>query len=374
MTRQLQARIAELPELIGVWMEQADAPGLSVALIEADEVAWTAGFGVADAATRVPVTADTVFQAASLSKPVVAYAALREVDTGRLDLDQPLAAYLPEPYAPDVPQVQTITARQVLSHSSGLQNWRQTPEEPLQLAFEPGSGFRYSGEGYFLLQRVLEQLAGAPFEAFMQRALFQPLGMTRSTYLWTVEHAAWIAAGHRERGEPAEAWNAWQGQRMLEIAADWGQPLETWTYADVLRALPEIHPELTPLPNNLIPNAAGSLLTSAADYARFLLQLLRAPGAGPLPLSRPLHATMLTPQARLNSWLSWGLGWGVEDEAGKRLHWHWGDNMIFQSFVLAALAQRWGAIILTNSGRGLKVCERIITHLTGRSQAAFLWL
>src|SRR5690349_9662681 len=129
----LRARIVELPELIAIWMPQADVPGLSVALVEGDEVVWTAGFGVADAATHVPATADTVFQAASLSKPVVAYAALREVDAGRLDLDQPLAAYLSEPYAPDVPQVQAVTARQVLSHSSGLQNWRQTPEERLQL-------------------------------------------------------------------------------------------------------------------------------------------------------------------------------------------------------------------------------------------------
>ena len=142
----------------------------------------------------------------------------------------------------------------------------------------------------------------------------------------------------------------------------------------MVRAVPLIHAELTPLPNNLIPNAAGSLLTTAPDYARFLLQVLRPPGDGPLALSRHLHAALQTPHARLNRWLSWGLGWGLADEAGERLLWHWGDNMIFQSFALLDPARGWGVVVLTNSSRGLKVCGRIITHLVGRSLAAFLWL
>jgi CubicO group peptidase (beta-lactamase class C family) len=145
MTPDLRARAAELPECIETWMEQTDVPGLSVAVVDSDQIVWAAGFGVAHAATQAPVTADTVFQAASLSKSAVAYAALRLADAGMLDLDQPLASYLPDPYAPDVPQVQAITARQLLSHSSGLQNWRHAPEDRLELALASGSGFRYSG-------------------------------------------------------------------------------------------------------------------------------------------------------------------------------------------------------------------------------------
>ena len=103
------------------------------------------------AETRAPVSAGTVFQAASLSKPVVAYAALLLADAGLLDLDRPLGSYLPEPYAAGDPRIRSVTARQALSHSTGMQNWRFSADDTLQFAFAPGGGFQYSGEGYFYL-------------------------------------------------------------------------------------------------------------------------------------------------------------------------------------------------------------------------------
>jgi CubicO group peptidase (beta-lactamase class C family) len=373
MPTSYRRRLADLPEQINAWLHLADVPGLSIAAIDAGEIIMTGGFGVANTQTREPVGADTVFQAASLSKPVVAYAALRLADAGLLELDRPLGSYLGEPYATGDARIAAVTARQALSHSSGLQNWRFQAGDELQFAFEPGSGFQYSGEGYFYLQRALEALSGESFEALLRRLVFEPLGMPRSTYLWTAEHAAWISSGHRDRGEPAVAWSAWQGQRMLEIAAQQGRPLASWRYSDVLQALPAIHSELAALPNNLIPNAAGSLLTTAPEFARFLLRVIgRQRDAH--ALAPATHADMLSPQVQINQALSWGLGWGLEEQDGEQIIWHWGDNMIFQAFALAHPARQRAVVILTNSSRGLKVCERIVNHLTGRAHAAFLWL
>ena len=103
-------------------MEEATVPGLSLTLIRGAEVFTSRAFGVRSSVSREPVTQDTVFEAASLSKPVFAYAALKLCEAGVLDLDTPLAGYLPEPYLPDEPRLELVTMRHVLSHTSGLPN------------------------------------------------------------------------------------------------------------------------------------------------------------------------------------------------------------------------------------------------------------
>ena len=132
----LEDAIAELEETIPRLIEEGGVPGLSIALIRDAECVWTRGYGVKNAETRDPITTATVFPAASCSKPVAAYAALKLCEDGILDLDRPLAAYLPDPFLPDEPRVKDITLRMVLSHTSGLNHSHR-----LQLLASPGKVF-----------------------------------------------------------------------------------------------------------------------------------------------------------------------------------------------------------------------------------------
>ena len=142
------------------WMDVAPVPGCWVTWIEGGKVAWSQGFGVRNADTKQPVDAETIFEAASLSKQVTAYTAHALHAEGKLDFDKPLYDYVADM---SDPKARTVTARHVLSHSSGFPNWRGEKGEALVPAFEPGSKFQYSGEGYVYLSRVIEKVADKPF-------------------------------------------------------------------------------------------------------------------------------------------------------------------------------------------------------------------
>lgn len=270
--------------------------------------------------------------------------------------------------------MQTITARQVLSHSSGLQNWRFTTDDTLQVAFPPGQRFAYSGEGYFYLQRVIEEITGQSIESYLQQQVLQPLGMTRSTYLWRPGYEAQMAAGHYDRGQTVEPWNARLGRRMLDLADQGAKPLATWRYADVVQALPVLHQDLAPLPNNMIPNVAGSLLTTAPEFAQFMGLMLGATAGSSEPQRAHIRQMMLTAQIGINSALAWGLGWGLEADADQHYFWQWGQNGVFENFAIGNLVEQSGLVILTNGSGGLKLCERLVRTLTGHEHSAFLWL
>src|ERR1051326_7147457 len=134
----------QLEEAMPALMAQASVPGVSVASVSDGAVAWQSGFGVRRAGAPDPVTAETLFQAASLSKPVFAYAVLDFARDGLLDLDIPLTAYLPEPFVEDDELLHQVTARHVLSHTTGWPNWRPRGE-PLHREASPGERFGYSG-------------------------------------------------------------------------------------------------------------------------------------------------------------------------------------------------------------------------------------
>jgi CubicO group peptidase (beta-lactamase class C family) len=275
---------SRLEEIIPRLMKEGDVPGLSVALVRGGEILWHRGFGVRSAETKEPVRDDTTFEAASLSKPVFAYAVLKLVDAGKLDLDTPLAAYLPEPYLQNDARVKLITARMVLDHTTGFQN-EATPGKPLKIYFSPGEKFSYSGEGYLYLQRVVERVTGEPLEAFMRRTVFEPLGMTSSCYVCPGDYDARAASGHDPSGAVAV------GRRPAAA------------------------------------RAYSGLHTTALDYARFMLAVVS--GAG---LKKETAGQMLKRQVRLDEscfscierspgrlshTLSWGLGWALERTGGR---------------------------------------------------------
>src|SRR5215472_12387355 len=147
-------------------MNEGDVAGLSIAVLRDGKIASVRTYGVRNMVTRTLVTEHTVFEAASLSKPVFSYALLQLVDAGKLSLDEPLGKYLPN-YVPNDDRAAAITARQVLSHTTGFPNWRGD-EHPMKTYFPPGQRFSYSGEGYVYLQKVVEKITGEALDVVMK--------------------------------------------------------------------------------------------------------------------------------------------------------------------------------------------------------------
>ena len=361
---------AELLRHLPRLLELASVPGLGLGVVESGRI-WARGFGRAVEDPAQAASDDTVFEAASLGKPLFAYAVLRLVDAKAIELDKALYDYLPLPEASSA-RMKRVTVRQVLSHTTGLPNWRQQPG-PLEPAEEPGKKFSYSGEAYFYLQRVVEAVTGKPFSRVMQEQVFGPLGMKQSSYVWLPEFESRMAAGYDGQENRLDVVAA-MGRRTLEIAQQWGTPLIDWRYQESARAIPLVNPQWPVLPLYMVPNAATSLLTTVSDYTKFLSRVVARDGRRGLDLSPDTRRAMTTPEVRLNSALSWGLGWGIQrDEHGEVL-WHWGANNSFRNFVIADQPNGRAVVVFTNSENGPRLYERVILAVTGHDHPAFLWI
>jgi CubicO group peptidase (beta-lactamase class C family) len=359
------ALLRRLPRLL----ELASVPGLSLGVVNQGKI-WTRAFGLAVEEPAQSTSPETVFEAASLGKPLFAYAVLRLIDAKLLDPDRPLYRYLPLAEAGSA-RMQRVTIRQVLSHTTGLPNWRQQPG-PLEPTEEPGKKFSYSGEAYVYLQRVVEAVTGQPFARVMREQVLDPLEMKQSSYVWLPEFESRMAAGYDGQENRLDV-QAAIGRRTLSIAEQWGVPLTEWRYEDSMRAIPLVNPQWPRLPLYLVPNAASSLLTTVSDYVKFLSRVVADGARGP-DLSPTTRRSMATPQVRLNSALSWGLGWGIQrDEHGEVL-WHWGANNYFRNFVIADPPNGRAVVVFTNSENGPRVYERVIVAVTGHDHPAFLWI
>jgi CubicO group peptidase (beta-lactamase class C family) len=312
--------VADMPGL----MTRAHVPGVSLSLLQHRQPVWSAGFGRARKGSGQAIEHDTLFQAASLSKPVFAYAVLELVDQGVLELDRPLTQYLPDRFVDDDELLDRVTARHVLSHTAGWPNWRPRGE-PLRREFAPGERFGYSGEGYVYLQRVVEHLTGEALAPLVQARVLEPLGVTRSSFAWPPIDAR-TATGHDREGMPI-------APRPTEPA-----------------------------------NAAFSFQTTPTDFARFMAALLvpRDPSS--------VFAEMLRPQVPVDERLGWGLGWGLELRAQGHAFWHWGDNPGYQCFAIALLDSGTGAVVMTNGDRGRALYAEVVRHLLGTDHPALVWL
>src|SRR5271170_5772051 len=195
------ATILQLEKDVPELMKKDGVPGLAMAVIRDGKTTWVHGFGLKEVKTGQPVTGETVFEAASLSKPVFAYGVLKLVEQGKLGLDDPLTNYLPKPYIAGDDRLVKITARIVLSHRTGFPNWRGD-DGLLPIYFTRGERFSYSGEGYVYLQRVVEQITGKPLNEYITEAVFTPLGMTSSSYVWRPDFDALTATGYDSDGKP----------------------------------------------------------------------------------------------------------------------------------------------------------------------------
>jgi CubicO group peptidase (beta-lactamase class C family) len=361
-TTSLDDLAAEVPRLLRL----ASVPGLSMAIVRSGEVT-SRGFGIRRAGSEGFVTPDTVFEAASLSKPVFAYALLSLVAEGALDLDRPVGTYVEVPNPADA-LAKSITARHLLSHSGGWRNWRAR-DQALTSDFAPGSRFSYSGEGFYFLQRIAEKLSGRGFSAFMRDRVLTPLGMRNSGYVWRQELDTALASPHTNRGQPMDSNGVRTGRVFAGMAMESGKPLDDWHVEDAERSLARVDAALPAIPNFLVPNAAASLLTTANDYALFLRHL-----TGPAGKADARLGQMLTSQVSINEALSWGLGMGLERVDGRQYFWHWGDNPGFKNFVVGDAAAGWSVVVFSNGNSGARVYERVVRAVTGQDHPAFLWI
>lgn len=314
-------KIAELDRLIRAEMVRVNIPGFAVALIHDDKVAWTEGYGIANSFTRRIVLADTPFEAASIGKPLAAYAALKLVQDGKLDLHKPLSSYLTKQFVARSPYRDQITAWHVMTHTSGLSN--NLLEFTHEAAFKPGSRFSYSGVGYMYLQCVIENITHQPFNDFMTQTVFAQLGMGSTSYFRSFGDTR-IARGH---------------VYLLGFAL--------------------------PMPFAPIgqPNAANLLCSAAPDLAKFAIELMN-----PRFLDKSLVGQMLTDQVQGavgQEPVSWGLGIGLHHTAKGTCFWQWGDNMDFESFLLGCPDAKIGVVILTNSSRGRLVAREVAAKALG---------
>lgn len=339
-------------------MAATGARGLAIAVIDDGQVAEVGAWGERNAKGE-PLTVDTVMYGASLTKAVIGYHAMQLVDAGRLDLDRPLAGYLPKPlpdygdvedradWSPlaDDPRWRQVTARHVLTHSVGFSNFGfLEPDGRLRFHFDPGARYAYSGDGFILLQFVLEAGLGVDFLAATQGDVFTPFGMTRTSLQWRDDFAANLADG-------------W----MIDGAV-------------------EPHDERS------TPRAAGSMDTTITDMARFAAAYVRGDGLAPASraaLTAPQLAITtrsqfpslqpeLPPEARRAD-LAAGLGVVVFEGPQGRAFYKGGHNDSTGNTWVCVEATRDCVVILANDVRAEAAFPAIVASLLGETGAPWRW-
>jgi CubicO group peptidase (beta-lactamase class C family) len=230
-----------------------NVPGVSVAVMDGGEIAWAQGWGVADLETGAPVTPETLFQAASISKPVAALAAMALVEEGTLDLDGPVNGHLTNWRLPEngFTADSAVTLRGILTHTAGLTVWGfpgyrkdqpfadgrpvATNVEVLEGAGNtdsvrvykvPGTSWQYSGGGYTVMEQMLEDVTGRPFEEVARERVLEPAGMTRSTYAQPLPEDRWAEAARAHRADGSEVAGEWHSYPEQAAAGLWTTPTE----------------------------------------------------------------------------------------------------------------------------------------------------
>ena len=182
--------LTDLKMFIPEYRQLQNIPGVSIALIDNNNVVWADGFGFVNSITKKRVNTNTLFEVASISKVVTAYIALRLVDEGKLSIDKPLLSYLSKEWMPHSIYQDSIKLTHVLSHSSGLSKTKR------EIMFKPGSAYYYSANGFNLVKDVMEEVTGEKLEELAQRLVFQPLGMKNSSFVIKDKLLAITANGH----------------------------------------------------------------------------------------------------------------------------------------------------------------------------------
>jgi CubicO group peptidase (beta-lactamase class C family) len=320
-------------------MAHHKVPGASVAFFDHGQIIWTRAYGLADVAAKKPVTRDTLFQAASISKPVAALAALRLVEDGKLNLDEDVNVKLVTWKIPEnaLTAKEKVTIRRILSHSAGLtvhgfpgyasgepiptavqilNGEKPANTDPIRVDVVPGTLWRYSGGGFVVLETLLSDVTGKPFPQIMSELVLRPAGMTHSTYEQPLpkNRAQEAATPYRSNGEPVKG--------------------GAHTY-----------PEM----------AAVGLWTTPSDLARMAIEVQNEyTGKSSKILSQGMARQMLTRQVGV-----WGLGFGLESAGDKPHFVHGGANEGFRCNIDTYTDAGQGFAVMTNSDSGGELTEEI---------------
>ena len=333
-------------------MSHLRVPGVSIAVIHGKRVDWSKGYGVARLGGP-PVSASTVFGAASMSKPVTAMAVLRFAQEGRIDLDTDVNTYLKSWKIPanQYTKEHPVTVRELLSHTSGigthngmiydpdkgvpsllqiLEGKPPATTPPVRVESEPGKKYAYANGGYLILQLLITDLTGKPFAEAMKELVLAPLGMSQSTFMAPLP--------------PVEAANAATG-----YAEDGTSGTATAHFVE--------------------PNAAaGGLWTTATDYAKFVIELQKEySGESHRVLNQKMAQMMVTPGMGPSDSVWWGLGVRVGGTRPNNYFEH-GGSAVFQCDMVGYPSGD-GVVVLTNGGGGGQLSDQIVRSVA----QAYAW-
>jgi CubicO group peptidase (beta-lactamase class C family) len=316
--------------------------------------------GVRETGKPGAVLPATVFSAASLTKPVFAMAVRDLARRGLLEWKKPLQDYLPLGLTGDAA---TITAEHVLSHGTGLVNWRFEPAAQLASAFPPGTRWQYSGEGYVLLQRVVEKIVAAPLGRHLNTVLLPSLGMTNSTFTWTPELQQTAVAEHDGQGRLLERSATFYASRGHAMVSKAGLSTDAITYDEYIAAAEKAKEFAMPVVVN--PNAAGSLWTTAGDYFTFLEKTLADQAA---------HPDEYEVRNRIDPQIAWTLGWGMDISLGAPAWFHWGDGPGVKNIAWWQPSTNTALAIFTNGDHGDSAYRVLLRRLLDADPLAPEWV
>jgi CubicO group peptidase (beta-lactamase class C family) len=334
-------------------MRAAKVTGVGLAIFNDDKIVYLGAYGHRNLKKNLLLTEDSVMSAASFTKVAFVYMVMQLVQEGTLNLDKPIAGYLPKalPKYSDYKDLagderwKKITARMLLDHTSGFPNWRFFEDDKkLHIHFEPGSRFAYSGEGIDLLQLVVEKVTKKGTGDLMRERVFEPLGMTRTSMTWRLAFESDHAEGYDEQE------NSLGPQRRL--------------WAD----------------------AAGSMLTTPRDFARFMQAVMQGQR-----LNKETRETMLSPQIAILSKhefpalstetteenkpirLSYGLAWGLYWTPYGKAFFKEGHDDGWRNYTVCFDEPKTGILIMTNSSNGESIYKELLETLLKNSYTPIEW-
>lgn len=314
-----EANIFDNDSIIEKWLGQNNVKTLGLGIIEKGKLKQIKMYGEISKGNSAPY--NTIFNVASLTKPITAIVALKLVSMGKWNLDEPLYHYFVDPDIASDPRNKKLATRLILSHQTGFPNWRNdTENKKLQFIFEPATKYGYSGEGFEYLRKALEKKFKKTLEKLAQELVFQPLLMDDTDYIWTKKTAeSRFAIGYDENG------NSYQTIK------------------------------------NTKANAADDLHTTIEDYGKFLINILE--GA---TLSENTHQEMLKKQVKTKENKFFGLGFELYDLGkGEMAISHGGSDKGVQCITFLFPKTKNGILIFTNASAGYKIFNPILIHYLG---------
>lgn len=323
------------------WLKQYKVPSVSIAYVENGALAWTATYG--EQSPGVPATAETLYNVASMTKPITAEVVLRLASQDKLSLDESMSSAWIDPDIKNDPRHVLLTPRIALTHRTGFANWRRMTDGVLKFQFTPGAKSQYAGEGYEYLARFAQNRMGRPFDALAQDLIFTPLGMTNTSYVQRDWFKGRIALPHDRDGKAGEP-----GLTDKVIASD-------------------------------------MLRTTASDYAKFMVSVMNGDAVAPRLAAqrfdlRENEAAGFCKEAKFAAdicpaRLGYGLGWAIYGYPSETIVMHGGSDDGVKTLGFYVPERRTGVVIFTNGENGQKIIRDVAGELyDNRGFIAFLAL